>query len=265
MREWTSKPKPPAELPGAAAGRNPFVSNAAPLRLGILGGVGAVASQVFHERLLRAWAARFGCDCDAAYPALLHLSESLSGLCAEGLTDREAGQAELDQRMRLFQAFGAHLVVAPCNSLWPLQQALSRRHGLPVLTPWCALRDPVEPSVVLCSASMRALQHRWPGGLKPVPDSEQDRVQALIDAVIRADTAQGDELESLIERLRAAGAARVVLACTELSCIPRTPRADVVDTLDLLIAATLEFAATQAGEPASRKSEPPAARAVLSH
>lgn len=98
-----------------------------------------------------------------------------------------------------------------------------------------------------------------------MPDSEQDRVQALIDAVIRADTAQGDELESLIERLRAAGAAQVVLACTELSCIPRTPRADVVDTLDLLIAATLEFAATQAGEPASRKSEPPAARAVLSH
>lgn len=105
--------------------------------IGILGGVGAIASARFHLDLVTAWAARRGAQTDDDFPRIVHASQPL-GLGATGLIDAvkslDAGHAIWP----LFESCDKLAVV--CNSITPLLSTADRR----ILTPVGACRDALQ-------------------------------------------------------------------------------------------------------------------------
>lgn len=200
--------------------------------LGILGGQGACASAVFHERFVRAWALMHSPTGDEGYPEILHFSTSLPGLTPQGLTHEcAATQQALVRAMSLFRQMGVTVVAAPCNSLLGLSPEATSEE---VLTPWACAPVPQPATAVLCSASLRARLEGTPNLLFPSND-EQRVIQALIESVIAGEDIGGNRLDEVISAMRQRGALAVRVSCTELSCLSYTPHPFIADTMNFLI------------------------------
>lgn len=218
------------------------------LRLAILGGQGPLASAEFQLRLLRAFAhlepaQAFG---DAGFPQILHLSAALPGLGLSGVNASDAALEGLRQRLQLMQGWSPHLVAIPCNSLYEQALALQAEFGaLPVLCPWLSAQTQMardaRPRLVLASRSLRAQLRRRGDPLVILPTQEEG---ALLDCVIEA-AARGQLEHAQVlfdQELGARVSARaqripVLLACTELSLLPRvgTWAESAVDSMDLMV------------------------------
>ncbi len=105
--------------------------------IGILGGVGAIASARFHLDLVQRWAKTHDAKTDDDFPRIMHVSQSL-GLAATGVTDKhETSRAVL---AALWPLFDCNRIAVLCNSVTTL---LPRSYPLApkLLTPVAACRD----------------------------------------------------------------------------------------------------------------------------
>ena len=110
--------------------------------IGILGGVGAIASARFHLDLVEAWAARKSAQTDNDFPIIRHISRPL-GLTSEGLADRE--MTRLFAHWTLDELLGCDRIAVICNSITPL------------MLPWKAILTPV----VACEGALRSGKSAW--------------------------------------------------------------------------------------------------------
>ena len=175
--------------------------------IGILGGVGAIASARFHLALVEAWAIRHKAEDDADFPIIRHASRPL-GLDASGLVDPET--TRLFVKWELDEMESCDRIAVICNSIAPVLP-----HDPRLLTPMDACRPAltgVKSAWLLASDTTirdRIYQRAYPDiEWKTPPLSMTSWITALI----------GDAFTyRRIEELHLPAGELVVLGCTELS------------------------------------------------
>lgn len=178
------------------------------LSLGILGGVGAIASARFHLALVETWAERHDAKTDNDFPIIQHVSRPM-GLSPEGAIN--TGDIRIFARWAVDELEGADQIAVVCNSIVPY---LPERNKL--LTPVAACRQAlrgVSRAWLLASEStvrdqiyQRAYPDiEWRVPARPITPWIQDLVQL------------GFTRRRWMEELDIEDGETIVLGCTELS------------------------------------------------
>ncbi|MBP6893982.1 MAG: aspartate/glutamate racemase family protein [Gammaproteobacteria bacterium] len=236
--------------------------------IGILGGMGPLATLDFMHKVLAATPAR----CDQDHLPLLvssipQIPDRTAAFLGEGVSPLPA---LVDSARRLADA-GVRLLVMPCNTahLWfePLQAAL----GLPMLhlvdvaldeavrqaPPGAALGLLATPATLASGLYVRraGASVHWQ---MPTPDELARWVVPGIQAIKAGDLAQGETcLRQAAQALADRGARILVLGCTEIPLVLDAARAGlpVIDATAALARATVAWALAQrAGEPVRQKA-----------
>ncbi|SFJ07458.1 aspartate/glutamate racemase family protein [Methylobacterium brachiatum] len=195
--------------------------------LGVLGGMGPLATADFLAKLVRATPARRDQDhiptlvCSAA-----DIPDRASAILGRGPDPLPAMRAALAR----LETAGATRIAIPCNTAHHWHAALQAGTALPILHIVDAVADDLAgsglaggPIGLLASAGTlrvglypeRLARHGFTG-LSPDPDG-QDAVVAAIDLVKAGRVAEAALiLEAQARALMAAGCRRVVMACTEI-------------------------------------------------
>jgi aspartate racemase len=195
--------------------------------LGVLGGMGPLATADFLAKLVRATPARRDQDhiptliCSAA-----DIPDRASAILGRGPDPLPAMRAALAR----LETAGATRIAIPCNTAHHWHAALQAGTALPILHIVDAVADDLAgsglaggPIGLLASAGTlrvglypeRLARHGFTG-LSPDPDG-QDAVVAAIDLVKAGRVAEAALiLEAQARALVAAGCRRVVMACTEI-------------------------------------------------
>ena len=196
-------------------------------KLGILGGMGPQATQVFYQFVLdRTDAAR-----DQDHLPTLILSDTkmpdrtaaiLSG-CSEGLYQRLLDDA------RLLETCGCTAIAIPCNTSHYFVDRLQGEIGIPIIH---MIRETAvalagagkkHPAILATDGTIRSgLYQRECEALGMAAFSPDDNTQSLVMSIIYEEIKQGEqgsrEKFAQIDRaVRKAGCDCAILACTELS------------------------------------------------
>ncbi len=175
-------------------------------RIGILGGVGAIASARFHLDLVKRWAQTKSAQTDDDFPEIIHVSRSLS-LTGEGLVNPRLTQEDILLSLRRLD--GCDHIAVLCNSI--TQHVESIPH---VLTPVAACKDAlkdVKRAWLLASDSTirdRIYQNAYP------------QIEWIIPSVSLTPAIQQSLSHGAFSHdlgLPISGHDTVVLGCTELS------------------------------------------------
>jgi aspartate racemase len=207
--------------------------------IGVLGGIGPLATVHFLDRVVRLTDAERDQD-HVDLVVLQHASVPDRTAFLLGRSDDDPG-AVLAADARRLAAWGASAIVLPCNTADAFRDELLATVDVPVVSI-------VERTVTAALAHGADTRDGRPGGGEPVavgvlategtvaagvydrelaargarqvlPSGADQRIVTgiIYDQVKRGRPSDGAALRGVIERLRAAGARRVVLGCTELS------------------------------------------------
>jgi aspartate racemase len=215
--------------------------------LGVIGGMGPLATADFFRKLIDATPAR---NDDEHIPVLIHSVPQIPSRPAAILRGGPSPlPALLAARDRLLAA-GATVLAMPCNTAHHWYDGLVRGCEVPFIHIVDAVADLLpadarELGIVATRATLQARvfeQRLSPRGiaLTAPDDSSYDKaVQPAIDAVKRGATREGGRLlEPVVAAALDRGAAAVVLACTELpialDAISSPLRARCIDSTDAL-------------------------------
>jgi aspartate racemase len=192
--------------------------------LGVLGGMGPLATADFFRKLIDATAAARDED---HVPTLIHSVPQLPSRPAAILRDGPSPLPALRMARDRLVTAGASMLAMPCNTAHHWHGDLTRDIDLPFphIADAVAAELPPEAArigIIATAATLaaRIYSGRLDSGLEWLaPDAREfeRRVQPGIDAVKRNAPAEaGRLLEPVVDRLLACGAECVVLACTEL-------------------------------------------------
>lgn len=226
--------------------------------VGVVGGVGPLATAYFLQRVVLLTDARTDQD---HVDLVVHQRASTPDRTAFllGRSDDDPGPV-MAAAARDLVSIGARAVVLPCNTAEPFLPQVEAAAGVPVLGIVAATVAAARSAVpglarmgVLATdgtLAARTYHDELAGvGVEAVVPSAED--QALVTAVIYEQVKAGRPadvagLAGVVDRVVAAGAQVVALACTELSVLNDelvllTPHL-VVDSVDSLAMATIERA-----------------------
>lgn len=201
--------------------------------VGVLGGMGPLATVRFHELLVRACIERHGAKADTDFPEVLVASARVPGFDAYGTKDARVADAALTDAAGRLVAAGADFIAMPCNTMHARLPALEASAGVPMLdmvreTACAVRRAGARSAFVLATRTtmdeglyQTALEAEGIRAIVPEPDAQQ-RVMDLITNLETANAGrvEWDALRALADEAVQAGADALVLGCTELSLIP---------------------------------------------
>ncbi len=221
--------------------------------VGVIGGMGPEATVDFMRRLVATTPARD--DGDHLHVLVDNNPKIPSRIAAliEGTGEDPA--PVLCRMAQGLEAQGAGFLVMPCNTAHYYLPAIAQSVRIPALDMValsiqklgagpCRVGLLASPAVRLVGLYKTRMEQ---AGLDAIfPDAEQEaRLLAVIKAMKAGDRSEKEAraYEAVARHLVAAGAERLLVACTELSVLP-APRLDrpVIDTLDVLVNATIAAA-----------------------
>ena len=214
--------------------------------LGILGGLGPMASVYFCEMLISHTKA----ECDADHINFLLSSRADTPDRSSyilGLSKDDPTSAMTEEAMRLERA-GADLIAIPCNTAHFFYDSICRAVNVPILniiteTARFCRASGVKKIGVLATegtASAGAYQRflsEYGIEVLPMQKHEQDAVSKIIfEQIKRGEEPDIKQFFSVVDALRTRGAELIVLGCTELSLIKKryTLPDFIIDSLELL-------------------------------
>lgn len=192
--------------------------------LGVIGGMGPLATADFYRKLIDATPATSD---EQHIPTLIHSVPQLPSRPAAILRGGASPLPELLSARDRLLAAGATLLAMPCNTAhhWHAELVRGAGVGFPHIADAVAAELPPAPvavGIIATAATLAAGIYsarldpaiRW---LAPAADEFAMAVQPVIDAVKRNDAVAGGRgIEPVVAGLLARGAECVVLACTEL-------------------------------------------------
>ncbi len=215
--------------------------------LGVIGGMGPLATADFFRKLIDATPAR---DDDEHIPVLIHSVPQIPSRPAAILRDGPSPLPALIVARDRLLAGGATLLAMPCNTAHHWYDGLVDGCPVPFIHIVDAVAERLPPDarelgIVATRATLRArvFEHRLGarGIALTAPDETtyDGAVQPAIEAVKRGATVEGGRLlEPVISAQLERGAAAVVLACTELpialDAIGSPLRANCIDSTEAL-------------------------------
>ena len=234
----------------------------APRRIGVLGGMGPEATVLLMRRLIAATPAEDDAD---HVPLLVDMNPQVPSRIEALIEGRSTDPGPVLAAMaRRLEAGGAEALAMPCNTAHHYAPAIRGAVAIPLL------------DMVALSAAQAAARAE-PGGRVGVLGSPAIRTIGLFDAALASRGAQAvypEDQEALLAAVRAvkrhgptpeataalhqasralaaAGAGVQIVACTEFSILerPEEEGAEILDALDVLVAAILAFSMGDAGAP----------------
>lgn len=214
--------------------------------LGILGGLGPMASVYFCEMLISHTKAERDAD---------HINFLLSSRATTpdrssfilGLSKDDPTSAMTEEARRL-RAAGAHLLAIPCNTAHYFYESICRAVDIPILNiigetaKFCKHLGVSRTGVLATEGTARSGAYEkyleeYSVSLVPLTSAEQDAISRIIFEQIKCGASPDlDSFRSVTEALKERGAELIVLGCTELSLIKKQfPLPEyIVDSLELL-------------------------------
>lgn len=198
--------------------------------LGILGGLGPMATAYFYELLTALTVAE--CDQD-------HIDMVISSRASTpdrtsfilGKSDANPLSIMIEEVKRL-EAYGADLIAIPCNTAHYFYDGIAKEASVPILN---IITETVEllSSSGVSRAALFATEGTCRSGTYQTigrdkvdivvpPEDEQRKITSFIyDDIKRGASPNIDEFLSLAEKMRERGCERIILGCTELSLIKK--------------------------------------------
>lgn len=225
--------------------------------VGILGGVGPMATVYFMQRILEMTDA--GRDQDHVDMLVWnHASIPDRTAYIVGDSDQSPGPVMADDARALERA-GATFIAIPCNTARAFLDEVREAVDVDVLDIVAETVDAAQQAIVNLAtigilATDGTLRSRvyhdtaTARGLTPVePDDvvQKDVMSMIYDGVKAGMPVSRDRFDAAVEHLRAKGAQAIVLGCTELSILQtdlKVDEPDVIDSLDALAARTVTLA-----------------------
>lgn len=226
------------------------------LRLGVLGGMGPLATAVFYHRLVDFGKLDSSCDQD-------HIDTLIWSDCS--IPDRttviksgnpDALLAQCAEGFKILENGGCDFICFPCNTLYYYYEDLQKLTPVPILNMidiTIAKLKEQKPDAkkiqVFATDGTRetGLYEKYAAryGLEvvPVSDELQKEIMSFIYELKNTGRTDFPELSQRILQARKAGVDFVILACTELSCIPLTAKASAYayDAMNCLIESCIEL------------------------
>ena len=223
--------------------------------IGILGGMGPMASVEFYRRLVLKTDART--DQEHLH-ILIDNDPSVPNRTDAILEVGPDPVPALEAMARRLEAAGAGILAMPCNTAHAYVEEIRAAVSIPMVdmieeTASAIDRSPVGLLATRGTTKVRLYQKALEArGIETIVPGADD--QGTMMDVIRAIKA-GEGLEEqkrriapIVERLAAGGAEAAIVACTELSLLPGAGMAiEWIDALDVLVRATLRAAGARTG------------------
>ena len=196
-------------------------------RLGILGGMGPQATQVFYQRILD----RTEASCDQEHlPTLIWSDTSMPDRTTAILGgDAEGCYRRLLADARLLEGGGCTVLAIPCNTSHYFADRLQAELTVPLI------HMPRETVAVLAAQGRRKVgilatdgtvqtgvyqtecAAREPIGLTPPPEVQRVVMSIIYDEIKRGEKGSREKFALIDHWLRQSGCDAAILACTELS------------------------------------------------
>ena len=229
--------------------------------IGILGGMGPVASADTYVELVKMCQQKYGCVQDSDFPAVVLYSLPLSKFDQRGFSDdsaeRHAVVSQLLPALKKLEQFGAEVIIIDCNTVHYFFDELQSGIKTPIVNLIAVTVEQVKAShytkvAVLCSQSSKDVGLY----LKPLskegiavldtPQADQDMINDAILAVMGGSvtTTHIGNINAMIGRYTQGGAQCVILGCTEISNIAKqlTHETVLIDSEALAVAQAIDFA-----------------------
>jgi len=218
--------------------------------IGILGGMGPMASVEFYRRLV----VNTPAQADQQHTHILIDSDpSVPDRTAALLRGGESPVPVLQAMARRLEAAGAEILAMPCNTAHAYIEEIRAAVSIPMVdmieeTVSSVERPPVgilaTDGTVETGLYQQALAARGIEAIVPGP-KDQTTVMDVIAAIKAGGCLQesAKRIAAVVERLAAAGAVAAIAACTELSLLSGDGLAiEWIDALDVLMQVTLRDA-----------------------
>lgn len=226
------------------------------LKIGVLGGMGPIATMEIYRRILHVCQTQYACVQDYQFPQIIINSVPLDGFTEKGIEDLET----VKERMILEAKSIENLVdffIVPCNTLHLFHQEMSTQ----INVEWISLTDAVmcsldfgndAPMGLLTSDSTKESglytnKFTYEGvAFIETNRSQQNILNQIIEKVMTCKNTIHDNyaLHKIMMEMKNAGAKSILLGCTELPIAYQTNFSglNVYDSLDVLVKATLDHA-----------------------
>lgn len=226
------------------------------LRLGVLGGMGPLATAVFYARLVDL--AKLRAKCDQDHPDVLIWSDcSLPDRTTAIKTgDSAVLLAQCKRDFQLLEQAACDYICFPCNTLHYFMPELVKMSKLPLLNMVDLTLKQLRESKPAC----KTIQIFATDGTRDSRLYETYAAKYNFDVVANSDSLQAEIMQFIYElkntgrtdfpllsqrilQAHQKGVDAVILACTELSCMPLNAQASAyaVDAMDALILACLDL------------------------
>ena len=228
------------------------MQNKGPYRvLGILGGLGPMATVYFYEMLTEHTLAMRDQD---------HMDIILSSRATTpdrtafvlGLSDENPLPVMVEEANRLVSA-GAEVLVLPCNTAHYFYDELSRQTGAPIINiieetvSFCASRGMTKVGLLATEGTVRSgayhqVCQRYDVEVVVPGEASQEAINEIISGQIKKGLAPDMErFLAVADEMKALGCQTLILGCTELSLLKKSGRLDATytDSLAVLAAATI--------------------------
>ena len=220
--------------------------------LGILGGLGPMATVYFYELLTR----HTDAACDQDHIDIIinsHASTPDRSAFITGRSDEDPLAVMVDD-IRRMKTYGADIVAIPCNTAHYFYDKLKASTDLPILnimeeTAATLASIGVKRAGILATDGTvysgtydRFLSAHGIDCISPSGEDQKTVMRIIYDDIKNGKTPDVDAFLAVSERLRATGADALILGCTELSLIKRQyslPK-HYIDSLDVLAARAIE-------------------------
>lgn len=225
--------------------------------LGILGGMGPMASAHFLQQILYGCQQNHSAIQDTDYPHIILNSIQLQGFDESGVVEQAMVEEQLKEAILELNRAGVEGIVIPCNTVHFFYSSLVQVSACPIfnlIEETCAeVQKQGYKRVGLLASESNLKSRLYQNALKESgviaiePDTKcYPSIGGIIQAVMgnRQGRHESQLLNDLIQPLKAQGAEAVILGCTELPLAIQKSFAPlpIIDSLEVLTKISLRFA-----------------------
>ncbi len=229
--------------------------------IGILGGMGPVASADTYIELARMCQRKYGAVQDSDYPTVILYSLPLENFSHEGFSqnglERQKIVSQLVHALHVLEAAGSDVIVIDCNTVHYFFDELQQKINVPIInlieiTTKFVVASGYKKVGVFCSQTSRDVglytKPLKKEGIEVIPISarQQEDVNQAILAVMSGQVTDAcvAKLDAIAEWLLEKGAEAMILGCTEISNLIKyfNHHAIFIDSEALAVARALAFA-----------------------
>jgi aspartate racemase len=200
--------------------------------IGILGGMGPMASANLYKKIVEIAQHEFGAEQDCQFPPILIYSLPLTGFDETGFVDKKLVCKQLVTGVKKLETSGADFIIIACNTVHYFQKQLQKSVKISIVSIIDEAISEVKESKLkmvglLTSDSTRALRI-YENKLDKekihsisVSDNQQKQINGLILDIMGGNVTKKDKqkLFSIADDLVTKGAQGVIIGCTELPLI----------------------------------------------